>query len=81
MVGRVFVDTGAWYAVQATDDLRHSTAQAVHPKAREEDGRTAPKGAGGIRGHLELVQRHFSSPPAKGGTAPRSEAVPIMSDR
>ena len=28
-VGRVFVDTGAWYAVQVTDDIHHTAAQAA----------------------------------------------------
>jgi hypothetical protein len=28
-VGRVFVDTGAWYAVQVTDDVHHAAAQAA----------------------------------------------------
>jgi predicted nucleic acid-binding protein len=28
-VGRVFVDTGAWYAVQVTDDMHHAAAQAT----------------------------------------------------
>jgi len=28
-VGHVFVDTGAWYAVQVTDDVYHAAAQAA----------------------------------------------------
>jgi predicted nucleic acid-binding protein len=28
-VGRAFVDTGAWYAVQVTDDVHHAAAQAA----------------------------------------------------
>jgi hypothetical protein len=28
-IGRVFVDTGAWYAVQVTDDVHHAAAQAA----------------------------------------------------
>jgi uncharacterized protein len=28
-MGRVFVDTGAWYAVQVTDDMHHAAAQAT----------------------------------------------------
>ena len=28
-VARVFVDTGAWFAVQATDDRHHKTARAI----------------------------------------------------
>jgi predicted nucleic acid-binding protein len=29
MGGQVFVDTGAWYAVQVTDDIHHAAAQAA----------------------------------------------------
>lgn len=30
-IGRVFVDTGAWYAVQVTDDMHHASARtALH---------------------------------------------------
>lgn len=35
--GRVFVDTGAWYAVQITDDRHHAAAQAVLRELVESD--------------------------------------------
>jgi hypothetical protein len=30
-LGRVFVDTGAWFAIQVTDDTHHRTASAALP--------------------------------------------------
>lgn len=30
-LGRVFVDTGAWFAIQVTDDANHETARLVLP--------------------------------------------------
>jgi predicted nucleic acid-binding protein len=34
-LGRVFVDTGAWFAVQATDDAHHDAARMALPKIVE----------------------------------------------
>jgi predicted nucleic acid-binding protein len=31
-LGRVFVDTGAWFAIQATDDAHHALARATLPE-------------------------------------------------
>ena len=36
--GRVFVDTGAWFAVQATDDAHHAAAQAAFHSLVETGG-------------------------------------------
>jgi len=34
-LGRVFVDTGAWFAVQATDDAHHNAARRAFPAILE----------------------------------------------
>ena len=31
-LGRVFVDTGAWFAIQATDDAQHALARSTLPE-------------------------------------------------